>query len=354
MQTNPPSPPIHRRIRTLFKELRILFFLSRWPLAAFITVVLSGAYLFHRFYTFPSTAQHPEFGLSLFASFSLIFFETVLPFPEQGFFRLLYFLIPILGLTALADGVLQFGSTLLSRQARGQKWQAAMASTFKDHIIICGAGKVGYRVLLELLKFDRDVVVIEINPEGRFVPNIQDQGITLVFGDASRKENLNRAGVKKASAIVPATDDELRNLDIALEARELHPDIKVVMRMFDADLARRVEKGFGIHTAYSTSALAAPIFASAAMKMDVKHSFYVEDSLLLISEVIVEADTSLVGLHVGELEESYDLSVICSVVGDQAELHPEGGHAIRAGEKLLILSSRESMGEVQQLNQPKK
>lgn len=325
--------------------------LSRWPLVVFITVVLGGAFLFHHFYTFPGTGQHPEFGLSLFASFSLIFFETVLPFPDQSFFRLLYFLIPIMGLTALADGVLQFGSILLSRQARGQKWQVAMASTYKDHIIICGAGKVGYRVLLELMKFDRDVVVIESNPEGRFVPTIQDLGITLLFGDASRKENLVKAGVLKASAIVPATDDELRNLDIALEARELCPEIKVVMRMFDADLARRVEKGFGIHTAFSTSSLAAPIFASAAMKMDVKHSFYVEDKLLMISEVIVEADSSLVGLHVGELEESYDLSVICSVVGDQAELHPEGGHAIRAGEKLLILSSRESMGEVQQLNQ---
>ena len=47
------------------------------------------------------------------------------------------------------------------------------------------------------------------------------------------------------------------NLDIALQARELNPGIKVVLRMFDPDLARRVESGFGIHTAFSTSALAA-------------------------------------------------------------------------------------------------
>jgi hypothetical protein len=48
------------------------------------------------------------------------------------------------------------------------------------------------------------------------------------------------------------------NLDIALNARDSNPGIKVVMSMFDEDLALRVEKGFGIHTAFSSSALAVP------------------------------------------------------------------------------------------------
>jgi hypothetical protein len=55
-------------------------------------------------------------------------------------------------------------------------------------------------------------------------------------------------------------------------------------------------------------------------------------------------------MTVGTLEEAYDLSVVCSVRGGIAELHPEGGCAITAGEKLLILCSRESLGALQQLN----
>lgn len=349
-----PEQPLFPKhtLRTRLRELQILLLIWRGPLITFLGVVVGGALLFHRYYLYPGTALHPEFSISLFAAFALIFFETILPFPDQPFFQALFFILPILGLTALADGVLQFSSTLLSRQARGQKWQAAMASTYKDHIIICGAGKVGYRVLLELLKFDRDVVMIESNPNGRFVPNIQGLGIPLLLEDATNRESLLRAGIEQASAIVPATDDELRNLDIALEARELQPGIKVVMRMFDPDLARRVESGFGIHTAFSTSALAAPIFASAAMKLDVKHSFYVEDKLLVISEVIVTGGSPLSGMQVNSLEEQNDLSVICSVVGDNAKLHPEGSHTIQAGEKLLILSSREGLSAVQLLNLP--
>lgn len=344
----PPNPK--RTLRTKFRELQILLLISRTPLITFMVVIVGGAILFHSYYHFPGTLQSPDFGLALFASFALIFFEMVLPFPEQPLFQVLYFILPILGLTALADGVLQFISTLMSRQARGQKWQVAMASTYKDHIIICGAGKVGYRVLLELLKHERDVVMIEVNPDGRFVANIQELGVPLLIDDATRKESLLKAGVEKASAIVPATDDELRNLDIALEAREFQPGIKVVMRMFDADLARRIEKGFGIHTAFSTSALAAPIFASAAMKMDVKYSFYVENELLMISEVVIAQNSPLAGVQVRALEEGYELSVICSIANAKAELHPQGEHAVQAGDRLLLLGSRERLHAVQRLN----
>ena len=68
-----------------------------------------------------------------------------------------------MGLAVVADGVLRFGTALINKQSRGQKWQVAMASTYRDHIIVCGVGKVGYRVILELLKFKKDIIAIEDN-----------------------------------------------------------------------------------------------------------------------------------------------------------------------------------------------
>ena len=160
-----------------------------------------------------------------------------------------------------------------------------MASTYSNHIIVCGAGKIGYRVILELLNYEQDVVAIELNENGRFVEKIRNLGVPLLIADARRSETILKAGVQKADAIIPATDNELANLDIALDAREINPNIKVVLRMFDGELARRVEKGFGIHTAYSGSALAAPIFATAALRLNIKHSFYVGETLLHLSEI---------------------------------------------------------------------
>jgi voltage-gated potassium channel len=346
----PLGHDLRRRLRAQLRDARVLLQESRNPLILFLLILIAGALIFHFFYIDPATQQHPGLAQALHATFALIFFETMLPFPEQWYLQILFFMIPIMGLVAVADGVLRFGTALINKQARGQKWQVAMASTHNHHIIICGMGKVGFRVALELLKFGRDMVAIEANAEGRFVEKAKALHIPVIVGDARRTENLIKAGVKQADAIVPCTDDELANLDIALDARELVPDIKVVMRMFDPDLARRVEKGFGIHTAFSTSALAAPIFAAAAMRVDAQYSFYVGETLLNLSQILVRADSQLIGWTIGKLEADLDLSAVCYQGGDITDLHPAPGLRLSAGDEILVLASLEALQRLNDLN----
>jgi Trk K+ transport system NAD-binding subunit len=265
--------------------------------------------------------------------------------------QVLYFILPILGLVAVVDGVVRFGSALTNKQERGQKWQVAMASTFSGHVIICGMGRVGYRVALELMKFGREVVAIEADEKGHFAEKAMGLGIPVIFGDARREENLLKAGVERADAIIPCTNDELANLDIALDAREINPGVKVVMRMFDAELAARVEKGFGIHTAYSVSALAAPTIAAAAMRVSVRSSFYVGDTLLNISEVVVRPNSLIAGWSVKQLEEKLDLSVVSYIDGRDTHLHPEPDLQLNAHSKILVLATLDTLHQLEALNQ---
>jgi Trk K+ transport system NAD-binding subunit len=320
-----------------------------------MAILVGGALVFRLFYTFPDALEHnkhPSFGEALYATFAMVFlgFETVLQYPDEWYLQILFFIIPVLGLAAIADGVLRFGSALTNKKARGQKWQVAMASTYSNHVIICGMGKVGFRVALELCKFGRDVVAIEPDPEGRFVDKAKALDIPVIIADARRTESLIKAGVSRADAIIPCTDDELANLDIALDARDQNPDIKVVMRLFDPDLARRVEKGFGIHTAFSTSALAAPIFATAAMRLNVKHSFYVGDTLLNLSQVTIEPTSRVIGWPLKKLESDLDLSVVCYQAGEFTDLHPAPDLCLSAGDQILALASLETLEQLNDLN----
>jgi voltage-gated potassium channel len=339
-----------RMIRAQLRDIWVLAQESRNALILFIVILTIGTLAFHVEYLQPGTNQHLSFSEALYATFTLIFFSPEIPYPDPWYLQALFFIIPIFGLAAVADGILRFGGALLSKQSRGQKWQVAMASTYHDHVIVCGVGKVGYRVILELLKFEKEVVAIEINPEGRFVEKVKELGIPIILADARRSENILKAGVQKADAIIPCTDDELTNLDIALDARELHPDIRVVMRMFDADFAKRVENGFGIHTAFSTSAVSAPIFASAALRENVQHSFYVGENLLHISQVLIQSGSHLQDMPIGKLEEILDLSVVCHDRDGCTDLHPDNELKLKEGDGILVLTSFENLRRLNEMN----
>jgi Trk K+ transport system NAD-binding subunit len=339
----------HRLLAEL-RDARVLLHESRTALLIFAFVMLIGSLALWLLYVDPLTGSRIDFGEAIFATFGLMFFESTLSFPHNLFLRILFFLIPIAGVGALADGVLRFGSALINKQNRGEKWQIAMASTLNEHVIVCGAGKIGFRVILELRKLGREVVVIERNADGRFIEKLRSMGIPLIIADARRSETLYKANIERAAAIIPCTEDELTNLDIALDARDIKPEIKVVLRMFDPDLARRVEKGFGIHTALSTSAIAAPVFAASALDLNVKSSFYVGDKLLNLSELVIQAHSHLRDWTVERLEREMDLNVVSYTDGDLVDLHPMPERVLTQGVQILVLTTLETLRQLHTLN----
>lgn len=337
-------------LRAQARDALVLIQESGFSMLLFLFLLVGGASLLYLFYTDPHSSERIGFSEALYGTFTLLFFQSSLDFPHQWYLQIFFFVLPIIGLIVVVDGFVRFGIALVNKKQRGQKWQIAMASTYTNHVIVCGVGKVGYRVALELLKFGREIVAIEANEQGRFIEKIQALGIPLIIADARRSENLFKAGIKQADAIIPCTDDELANLDIALDAREINPNVKIVMRMFDPDLAQRVEKGFGIHTAFSVSALAAPVFAAASMRVNVKSSFYVDEKLLNISEVLVQPNGQIAGWSIERLEQVLDLSVVSYLDGDQTLLHPDSQLVLRAGNKLLIVATLDTLHRLDDLN----
>jgi Trk K+ transport system NAD-binding subunit len=264
--------------------------------------------------------------------------------------QLFFFVVPLVGLGVIAQGVVRFGVMLFGRRTGRREWQVALASTCKNHIVVCGLGRDGSRVTEQLLKFDEEVVGIELDPEGQFVESIREMGVPVIVGDAQRKETLVEAGVERACAIVICTEDDLANLAIALEARELKSDIRVVMRMFDGELAKKVEKGFDLHAAFSTSALAAPALAAAATQTQITHSFYIDEELLNVSEIKVQPASRLVGRSLAELEAELDFSVILYRGREGIDLHPDPQIRLHGGDRIVVFASLDVLNRLSQLN----
>jgi hypothetical protein len=101
------------------------------------------------------------FVAALYETLKLLTFQSGLSLPDDWLGAALFFLLPLLGLALIVQSVLNFGRLLLDKGGRREAWQVALASTYRNHIIICGLGRVGLRVLTQLLEAGYEVVVVE-------------------------------------------------------------------------------------------------------------------------------------------------------------------------------------------------
>jgi voltage-gated potassium channel len=279
----------------------------------------------------------------------MLFFQTAVPFPH-GPLEILFFVVPILGFSVVIEGLVSFSLLLWDRRNPSGEWTVALASTYSGHVIVCGLGHVGYRVIRQLLEYGQEVVGIEKDSQTAFLERVRKMDVPVVMGNATDGEVLRQAGAERALAIVIATNNDLVNLEIAMNVRQLHPDIRIVLRLFDGDLAEKMGKLLGIPTAFSASAIAAPAFATAAIRAGVTHSFFVEGELLHVSELVVCEGGDLVGQTVHNLEAELDLSVIFHQRAGKRDMHPPDDLALVPGDKVVVFANLEQLAQLERLN----
>jgi len=321
-------------------------------LIIFATIVIVAVLELHWNYVHPETGKRLDLYAAIYAVFALLVFETPLPLPESWIARLAFFAVPISGILVVGQGLVRLGRAMLNRDV----WSKAMASTYKDHTIVCGLGKVSKRVTRWILDLNEEVIVIEQNPNNPLIEDVRRWGVPVVIADARRSEVLLEAGIREAESIVPCTRDDLMNLSIALEARRLVPDIKVVLRMFDVEMAANVRTGFKIHTAFSIPELSAPAFAAAATKAPLDYAFSYGDgderSLLTITKFTMVAESPLVGYTIDQLEHKFNVSVIAHRQDGEFMLHPEDDSVISAGDRFVVSGHVEAITKISSLTPP--
>ena len=125
------------------------------------------------------------------------------------------------------------------------------------HVIVCGLGRVGYHLVERLRAEKYPVLVIERDADNQFLATIREKGIPVMIADATVANTLVDAAVDQASAVASVVNDDLVSLEVGLNARAIHPRIRVILRIFDGDTATELRQRLNIHYTISTSAIAA-------------------------------------------------------------------------------------------------
>jgi phosphoglycerate dehydrogenase-like enzyme len=108
--------------------------------------------------------------------------------------------MPLVGLIIFARGLADFGSLVFNRRARGRKWEAAVASTRKNHFVLVGLGHLGYRIVQQWHRMGRKIVAIEQNPSADTFRAVQQMKIPMIQENATRLSALEAANLKSAQA----------------------------------------------------------------------------------------------------------------------------------------------------------
>lgn len=190
-----------------------------------------------------------------------------------------------------------------------------------DTVIVCGLGRIGFRVVqaLSLMRPRPRVVLIYQHPDTdrELLEEVRKLVADLYQGDARLGTVLQHAGIERACAVIAATGDDLTNMQIGLAARRLAPDIDLVLRVYNEDLAERLETLFGPHTTFSVPALAAPTLSAAAVVRGIDYAIEVAEQIYSTTALRVMPGDHLEGQTVGELRQKQKVLVLALRRGEE-------------------------------------
>lgn len=280
-----------------------------------------------------SHGEHVGYRRAFYHVYFLLLDGPSLEYVDDPVLELINMVVPLLGVAVLADGIARFTALTLARDRNSREWITVVASTYLGHVVVCGAGRIGYRVATQLRDLGEDVVVLEKKPDAAFVPLLVEAGIPVLFDDIRTRGALERANIGAASAIAACTDDDLANLNVALDARRMNPAIRLVLRLFDEDLMATVRQTLGAE-ALSTSMLAAPHLALAALDPAILHSFHVGRHLMVVARLPVSP--RMTSETVKDLRDVHGALTLAMRAGNAEELHPPGMTPLVEGAELTV------------------
>jgi voltage-gated potassium channel len=177
----------------------------------------------------------------------------------------------------------------------GDRWQSyrryrkmeSQLNALNNHVIICGYGRTGKKVVGELRQHRVPYVVIELNPDP--LEDVRRDGELHVVGDAANDDVLHRAGIDRARALVSAVDSDERNVYIVLTARSLKPDLFIVARSSYPDSVPKLERAGAdrVVSPYTTSGIRMAALAMQPAVVDVLDIVSKRGTQMSIEELVV-------------------------------------------------------------------
>lgn len=207
------------------------------------------------------------------------------------------------------------------------------------HVIVCGLHDVGLRIVEQLHAAGEQVIVVDDDPDRRLLGVIADWGVPHLLASAQRSTTLDSVGLDRAAALICVDQHELRNLEIALLARRLRPDLRVVVQLTNLVVGQAVARVSGAGSVLDVATLAAPSFVDACLARR-SHVIDLAGRAFRISEHPIAAGGTLRMIF-------GDLAPVAVIPGDGSEILicPGRDVVVKPGDRVVVVGTGEDLDD---------
>lgn len=218
-----------------------------------------------------------------------------------------------------------------------------------NHIIVCGAGRVGIQVVNSLLEEKAEFVVIEQNEE--LVKQLACRGILVIIGNAVNDETLTSAGIKRAKGLVTTLPDDSENVYVTLTAKELNPQIEVVARTNSPDSETKLLRA-GADKVVSPASLGGKRMAMFILNPACVEyfDFIVKNSDFKILEIVINSNSVLVNKKIAEVEflRNKKITLLAIVRNKQVLNILKTEETLQANDILILFGDKKELQQIKE------
>ena len=220
----------------------------------------------------------------------------------------------------------------------------------KNHYIVCGYGRIGRVLCKNLRRNPIDVVVVEKNPE--MIPQMDEDGILYIAGDAAEESCLLRAGIERAKGLVAVLATDTDNVFLVLTARQLAPALKIIARASQEGAKNKLQAA-GADSVESPYEMGAVSMAHRIIRPTVTNfldlAFAYRRTDIQMEEIPVGESSSLINLPLKDsgIRQNFNLIIIAIKKPDGTmQFNPSFETAIMPGDTVIAVGK---MGDLQKL-----
>jgi voltage-gated potassium channel len=336
---------IRKSIRIMWRDTSALWSEFRIPILLFMLVALGGGWVYGELY-YIARGEYIALIDRPYLMLQLMILETPEEAPPEWYLVVFWYLLPVIFVFIVGLGAADFLYLFFNRGERQDKWMEAIASTYRNHFIVFGAGHVGVRVVRVLIAMDLEVVVIDNDPDPGLIETLNGWRVPVIIGEGRSNATLEKAGLRHANSFVVCTGNDHVNLEAVMKVRDFNPDIRIVVRVWDDTFAKQMKNFMNVQTVLSSSDLAAPAFAGAAMGIEITQTIKVGGVDYSTIRLTVAEGSFMAGRTVGELQSVNDMDIVLYCNGGSPDVQPSRNIVINVGDILVIFAQHDRVIDV--------